>query len=151
MPVAGNLDSSILDIGQTIHILLVVQPDRHLWWPEFAGAGRGPKVEHFLSSGKYPVAQQFGKELRKPCAATKDERSSAHGFAARGWDRLELPVLRFRRGYCIEHIAHTFSYGVLEYCLHRSPRQQDSAFRLQDGKRNIIDIHLRKPSADLSP
>src|SRR5262247_1381330 len=63
--VAGDLDAAILDIRQPVHLVFMVQPNRHRRRPELTRTSRWSEVEHLLAGGKDPGTQELGKDPRQ--------------------------------------------------------------------------------------
>src|SRR5690242_3074774 len=75
MQVEGDLDAPAFDIRQRVRQagMRAMQPYRHFRRPESRAACRGAKKKHLLPRGENALAQQTGKDLRQPRAATEDE------------------------------------------------------------------------------
>src|SRR5262249_39572056 len=80
VPVAGDLDAAILDVRQPVHLVFMMQPNRHRRRPELMRTSRWPEVEHLLPGGKNPSTQQLGEDPRQPCTACKNKGVTAYIF-----------------------------------------------------------------------
>src|SRR3954469_9769429 len=71
VPIGGNLNTAVFDIRQAVHLILMVQPDRHGGRLVFERTRWRPEEEHLLPCWKDSIAQHRWKHRRQPRSARK--------------------------------------------------------------------------------
>src|SRR5690349_3214502 len=135
--VACNLDPAVLNIGHSVKLIAMVQPNRHGRRPELVSR-RWSEVENLLPCGKDSLGKEIRENLRQPRAARKNKTLSGDIFSSTSLKVVQMSTLAFRRDYCVDDVIHPGADRIFEYCRHRPPRQKDSALRFEDADGNSM-------------
>src|SRR3954465_637954 len=124
MLVVRELETARLQVRKTVEDVptVEVRPSGHRAGLEPAVAGRGSKIEDFLSRRQDPRPDLTREQLRQPGPASEDETVRADAFTGREADFLQsLAQWRLDQTF---YVGPAILHEAIDQRQHRSPRHQ---------------------------